>query len=209
MTTQARCHYCPHPALDDILICGNCADVEAACNICEDECGGSIFRGRVWGLLDEWGSESPVEFFVLRQRSGSDERLPDRAEATALLESRARTAAAPHMLAAFTATGMLTDLRDEEGVVLYARLADGSDKKMITFHFSGVFPSLDPAFTAVCSMVAAGRRPIRGFIVRSLTTNKPLLVVEPPYLFAGGELDIREDDLSDQDSVQEHEAGRQ
>lgn len=196
-TANERCRYCPHPALADIPICGNCADIEAACNVCEDECGGSIFRGRVFGLLDEWGSEAPVDFFVLRKHSGSAEQLPDRDQATALVESRARTATVPHMLAAFTGSGMITHPRDEEGVIVYARLADGTEKPLTTFIFSGVFPSFDPAIDSICSMVAAGRRPEHGFIIRSLTTGKPLIVVEPPYLVAGGALDIREDSFAD------------
>jgi hypothetical protein len=54
------CEHCDKPVRD----CGLCAwhlDVEAACNIAEDRCGGMTPESVVDGIMEEWGWDMTIQ----------------------------------------------------------------------------------------------------------------------------------------------------
>lgn len=56
MPKPTTCRYCDHPAAADFPLCDFCTDWECACNLCEDELGGSIFGPWVvnWMVTHGW-----------------------------------------------------------------------------------------------------------------------------------------------------------
>lgn len=54
--TETACRYCPNPAHEDSVLCGFHLDWECACNIVEDECGGSTPGSYVvYKMVEDFG----------------------------------------------------------------------------------------------------------------------------------------------------------